>query len=101
VFKKVIMTSGKCNIYITNFTLWDYISNNIPSLVNKTLEISYIITTVCLSVRPGADLGFRTSTNGQGDRAGAGQGGQAKRPGKFFKTWFSGLGISTLGPGKF
>jgi len=33
----------------------------------------------------------------------AGQGGQAKRPGKFydmvFRTWFSGLGISTLGRG--
>ncbi len=30
----------------------------------------------------------------------AGQGGQVKRPGNMiFKTWFSGLGISTLGPG--
>jgi hypothetical protein len=27
--------------------------------------ILYIITTVCLSVRPGADLGFRTSTDEQ------------------------------------
>jgi hypothetical protein len=83
--------------------------------------ISYIITTVCLSVRPGADLGFRTSTDGQdqvlklgsagADRAGAGQGGRAGRQGQGraarqkdlgnFRIWFSGLQISILGPGKF
>jgi hypothetical protein len=37
VFKKVITTSGKCNIYITNFTLWDYISKQYTITCQKNI----------------------------------------------------------------
>jgi len=47
-------------------TLLRVIPGGYPPHIHKgIMRISYIITTVCLSVRPGADLGFRTSTDGQ------------------------------------
>jgi hypothetical protein len=133
-----------------NFYFFNFLGYIPTSLILKLLNIfhgmkhlpnigiyllyNYNSVSVCLSVRPTVDLGFKTSTDGQdqvlksrsldgrGGWQGRGRQGRAGRPGKKtweilgygfqdlgsqlwglgnFRIWFSGLGISTLGPGKF